>query len=208
MHEVAEKQHLSSEKRKSIKEWQQDNRDEIGPTAQPREQRAQPWIEQSVQGFIIPAASRRELPQMEMIRQLHRACVPAEGIWLTWAWQEEQAHFPSSRIASATDDTQAAPCLWYRAKPHRARDCSTPHWPSGPCVGRPGRTAQAAEETRVVTGRLPAHEWMDWTASLSYLHEHEQGASTASMRRRIRGPNRAGERPRLPTQSGRHAASR
>jgi len=36
--------------------------------------------------------------------------------------------------------------------------------------------AQAAEETRVVTGRLPAHEWMDWTASLSYLHEHEQGA--------------------------------
>jgi hypothetical protein len=36
--------------------------------------------------------------------------------------------------------------------------------------------AQAAEETRVVTGRLPAHEWMDWTASLSYLHEHEQGS--------------------------------
>ena len=36
--------------------------------------------------------------------------------------------------------------------------------------------AQAAEETRVVTGRLPAHEWMDWTASLSYVHEHEQGA--------------------------------
>jgi len=35
---------------------------------------------------------------------------------------------------------------------------------------------QAAEETRVVTGRLPAHELMDWTASLSYLHEHEQGS--------------------------------
>jgi hypothetical protein len=36
--------------------------------------------------------------------------------------------------------------------------------------------AQAAEETRVVTGRLPAREWMDWTVSLNYLHEHEQGA--------------------------------
>ena len=36
--------------------------------------------------------------------------------------------------------------------------------------------AQAAEETRVVTGRLPAREWMDWTVSLNYLHEHQQGA--------------------------------
>jgi hypothetical protein len=36
--------------------------------------------------------------------------------------------------------------------------------------------SQAAEETRVVTGRLPAREWMDWTVSLSYLHESEQGA--------------------------------
>jgi len=36
--------------------------------------------------------------------------------------------------------------------------------------------AQAAEETRVVTGRLPAREWMDWTVSLDYLHEHEHGA--------------------------------
>jgi hypothetical protein len=36
--------------------------------------------------------------------------------------------------------------------------------------------AQAAEETRVVTGRLPAREWMDWTVSLNYLHEQEHGA--------------------------------
>ena len=36
--------------------------------------------------------------------------------------------------------------------------------------------AQAAEETPVVTGRLPAREWMDWTVSLSYLHEQEHGA--------------------------------
>ena len=37
-------------------------------------------------------------------------------------------------------------------------------------------SAQAAEETRVVTGRLPAREWMDWTVSLNYLHEQEHGA--------------------------------
>jgi hypothetical protein len=34
---------------------------------------------------------------------------------------------------------------------------------------------QAAEDTRVVSGRLPAREWMDWTLSLNYLHEKEQG---------------------------------
>jgi hypothetical protein len=33
--------------------------------------------------------------------------------------------------------------------------------------------AQGAEETRVVSGRLPAREWMDWTFSLNYLHEKE-----------------------------------
>ena len=37
----------------------------------------------------------------------------------------------------------------------------------------------------MVTGRLPAREWMDWTVSLNYLHEHEQGA----LRREYQGPD-------------------
>jgi hypothetical protein len=41
---------------------------------------------------------------------------------------------------------------------------------------------------RVVTGRLPAREWMDWTVSLSYLHEHEQGA----LKREYQSPDTGG----------------
>ena len=84
---------------------------------------------------------------------------------------------PKSReVVKVQRDAQAAPCLWYRPSRTVRGTVTRTIGLSALVLAGLAEPAQAAEETRVVTGRLPAREWMDWTASVSYLHEHEQGA--------------------------------